>query len=266
MEIVEFAKAELSKFNDIKIDPGPHVYYDSLGTSYTSVTTFVEKYSIPFDKYNKALGYALRSDQDVQTVLNDWEYKGSYARTLGTEIHSVMEHLWKNEENVPNYDKMKEYDGMTMDFEYRRTVCEDLYSKMKGTYIPIANEIIVNDAALGLAGTIDFVAYNTKTDTVDILDWKTSKQFSVSSGSQRMKDPFCAFPNSNVSHYSLQLSLYKYIVEKHTNLKIGELRLFQIPKKGKTKTIKCYDMVDLIKSKLFGIETTTDGVIEYVKK
>lgn len=267
MEIVEFAKSELKKFNDIRIDPGPHIYYDSNQTSYTSVTTFVGRYSIPFDKNRKALDYAIRHGLNVKDVLDSWEFKGAYARRLGTEVHAVMEHLWKGDENEPDWKEIARYQGMREDFEYRSKICQELYDKMKNIYVPIANEIIVNDPALGLAGTIDFVAYNKRTDTVDILDWKTSKQFSVSGGSQMMKDPFSAYPNTNVSEYSLQLSLYKYIVEKYTDLKIGELRLFQIPGKGKMKTIKCYDLTDLIREKLFGAEMIgTDEFLEYVKK
>ena len=270
MEIVEFAKNELKKFNDIKIDPIPHIYEDSKKTTYTSVTTFVGKYSQEFPKERLALRCALRDGRTTADVIAEWDKKGAYARLLGTEVHAVMEHLWKEDKNEPNYEEMKKWDGMVEDFEYRKGICEDLYSKMRQIYVPIANEIIVNDPALGLAGTIDFVAYNRRTDTVDILDWKTSKQFSVSSGSKMMKDPFGAYPNTNVSEYSLQLSLYKYIVEKHTDLKIGELRLFQIPGKGKMKTIKCYDMVELIKKRLFGSEIINEEedclkILEYIK-
>lgn len=270
MEIVEFAKNELKKFNDIKIDPIPHIYEDSKQTKYTSVTTFVKKYSIEFPKERLAIRCALKDCRTVADVIAEWDMKGAYARLLGTEVHSVMEHLWKEDENEPNYEAMREYDGMIEDFKYRKSICEDLYSKMKQIYVPIANEIIVNDPALGLAGTIDFVAYNKRTDTVDILDWKTSKQFAIKSGKTTMKAPFDHFPNTNVSEYSLQLSLYKYIVEKYTDLKIGELRLFQIPKKGKMKTVKCYDMVDLIRKQLFGTEIITEEedplkILEFIK-
>lgn len=267
LEIIQHAKEELKKFNDISLEPVAHVYSDSTDTVYTSVTTFVKKYAKEFDKNRKALECALRNGRLVNEVLEEWEMKGAYARRLGTEIHSVMEHLWKKDENVPNWKLMDEFPGMKEDFEFRKGVCEELYGKMSDFYEPIANEIIVNDRALGIAGTIDFVAYNKKTESVDILDWKTSKSFSVKSGKNTMRAPFDTFPNTNVSEYSLQLSLYKYMVEKHTRLKIGELRLFQIPKTGKVKTMKCYDMVDLIRAELFSAELLSDGeIIEYAKK
>ena len=65
MEIVEFAKNELKKFNDIKIDPIPHIYEDSKQTKYTSVTTFVKNYSQEFPKAKLAVRCALRDGRSV---------------------------------------------------------------------------------------------------------------------------------------------------------------------------------------------------------
>ena len=270
MEIVEFAKNELKKFNDIKIDPVPHIYEDSKQTKYTSVTTFVKNYYHEFPRTKLAVTCAIRDGRPVDEILAEWDKKGAYARLLGTEVHAVMEHLWKGEENKPDYKAMGEYEGMVADFEYRKGICEDLYEKMSKVYVPIANEIIVNDPPLGLAGTIDFVAYNKRTDTIDILDWKTSKQFSMSNGNKMMKFPFDHFPNTNVYEYSLQLSLYKYIVEKYTDLKISELRLFQIPGKGKMKTAKCADLTDLIRKHIVGADLITEEnrdleILQYIK-
>ena len=42
--------------------------------------------------------------------------------------------------------------------------------------------------------------------------------------------------------YSLQLSLYKYIIEKNTNLKLGDSYIVWFNEKNETyKPIKCYD-------------------------
>ena len=123
---IEFAKEELKKFNDISIEPIAHKYSDSKGTVYTSVTTFVGKFAIPFDKCRMALKCALRDARPVNEVLDEWEQKGAYARCLGTEVHAVMEHLWKQDENKPDYDAMSKFPGMIEDFEYRKGICVDL--------------------------------------------------------------------------------------------------------------------------------------------
>jgi hypothetical protein len=63
-----------------------------------------------------------------------------------------------------------------------------------------------------------------------------------------MKDPFGHVISCNTAEYSLQLSLYKYILEKYTSLKIGELVLFQIPGKENPmpQVYRCMDFSQYI--------------------
>ena len=65
------------------------------------------------------------------------------------------------------------------------------------------------------AGTIDMLAYNLKKGCYSIIDWKTSKKFDQgNSFTPYMKPPFEHVLSCNTNEYSLQLSLYKYILEK----------------------------------------------------
>jgi len=100
------------------------------------------------------------------------------------------------------------------------------------------------------AGTIDALMYNTKKDCYSIIDWKTSKKFDTGNQySKYMKDPFGHVVACNTSEYSLQLSLYKYILEKYTSIRIGELVLFQIPGKENPmpQVYRCMDFSSQIK-------------------
>lgn len=47
----------------------------------------------------------------------------------------------------------------------------------------------------------------------------------------------------NINHYELQLNTYKAILEKHTDIKVGEMLLVQIPnkEKGLIETHQCKD-------------------------
>ena len=59
-----------------------------------------------------------------------------------------------------------------------------------------------------------------------------------------MKPPFEHLLSCNTNEYSLQLSLYKYILEKHTSIRISEMLLFQIPNKDNPapQVFKCMDL------------------------
>lgn len=64
-----------------------------------------------------------------------------------------------------------------------------------------------------------------------------------------MKAPFSTYDDCNCAEYSIQLSTYKAILEKHCpDIKIGEMVLIQLPKEGTDPDIfKCYDFSERIK-------------------
>lgn len=134
---------------------------------------------------------------------------------------------------------------MEEDFDFRKGRCKELFTKMKKVYVPIANEFIVYDQEHAICGTIDALMYNTKINGYSIIDWKTSKKFDQgNSFTPYMKPPFEHLLSCNTNEYSLQLSLYKYILEKHTSIRISEMLLFQIPNKDNPapQVFKCMDL------------------------
>ncbi len=181
----------------------------------------------------------------VPEVRAMWAYAGEYARTLGTEIHSVMENLWYRKDYAGNLEVMKKYDGMIDDFNERKQYCKTLYNKMARFYVPIKNEFIVYDVDNAICGTIDFLAYNNVKKCYSIIDWKTSKSFDMNNKKhEKLLYPMQDFDACNVNEYSIQLSTYAWILEKHCpSIKIGEMILFQIPKITTAPVIAtCNDM------------------------
>lgn len=181
----------------------------------------------------------------VPEVRAMWAYAGEYARTLGTEIHSVMENLWYRKDYAGNLEVMKKYDGMIEDFNERKQYCKTLYNKMARFYVPIKNEFIVYDVDNAICGTIDFLAYNKVKKCYSIIDWKTSKSFDMNNKKhEKLLYPMQEFDACNVNEYSIQLSTYAWILEKHCpSIKIDEMILFQIPKITTAPVIAtCNDM------------------------
>lgn len=101
------------------------------------------------------------------------------------------------------------------------------------------------------AGTIDFLAWNKKKQCYSIIDWKTSKSFDTGNNfGNYLKAPFEHIQECNTAEYSLQLSLYKMILEKYTSIRIQELILFQIPNKDNPmpQVYNCMDLSEQIKN------------------
>lgn len=231
------------------------------GTKFTSVTTFLRRFSKEKteEEWNEiALNCINSKDKKnekyngmtVKQVRDAWSYSGDYAKKLGTEMHSVMENLWYRKDYNGNRALMSNYEGMEQDFDERKVYCKSLYNKMRKMYVPIKNEFIVYDVDNALCGTIDFLAYNKVKKCYSIIDWKTSKSFDTSNvKGEKLLTPFTDFDACNVNEYSIQLSTYAYILEKHTSIRIGEMVLFQIPKASTAPTIcVCNDMRPYLKT------------------
>lgn len=103
------------------------------------------------------------------------------------------------------------------------------YIDLSGEIYP---ELIVFSEELGIAGTVDLLVYNTTTEKYDIYDWKTNKaivEFGYG-GKCGTKPATSHLPDCNFSHYSLQLSMYKYLLQNFHNVEIGNLTLLHLRK------------------------------------
>lgn len=234
-----------SVFAGLKFNPATHTYTDEYNTKFISCTQFENlfKFKKDWDAIRKK--YAEDHHVDEAEVKAKWEAAGKYATTLGTEVHSVMEYLWQGKDYPGNPEVFAKYPGMAEDFEARKKIATEMFKKMSVRFEPVANEFRVYDRDIKIAGTIDFIAWDKIEKNLVIIDWKSSKKFDKSSfkPGEMMSYPFNDYQDCNTNQYSLQLSVYKYIVEKNTGLKVGKLILFQLPKAGKyPESFVCHDM------------------------
>ena len=82
--------------------------------------------------------------------------------------------------------------------------------------------MIIYSKQLRIAGTIDVLALDKKTNQYHLIDWKTSKKIETSAfgGKVGIKPATNTIPDCNFYHYSLQLSLYRYLLEEYYGLSI----------------------------------------------
>lgn len=291
---------ELWKFRDIYFDEGPHVYTDSLGTKYTSVTKFVrvcgedpefdkhakefqEKYGMSYDdvyaifngsmkdvtwdsvygmlsckkedipeKLVKAIvsrdlyefcdilkwqsiaqRYADKHGRTVEDVQAEWDKNKDTAASMGTQVHAYMENLWKRKHYQP--------DVPVGDYEQVRKSGLEAYRGLCRRFVPIRNEFIVYKPEWALCGTIDFLCWDRGNDCIAILDWKTNKEIKKDNSYQKCIGPLEGLPDCNYIHYSAQLSTYKLLIERMTDLRVGELALVHLKRDG-WEYIPCMDL------------------------
>ena len=121
--------------------------------------------------------------------------------------------------NISNYENKKEIGWYKSNETWKKNEHNTFYS-----------EVIVYTKELGIAGTIDLLVYNSEQNMYHLVDWKTNKRIDKNSfrnkkgilpSSQHLDD-------CNFTHYSLQLSFYRYILERYYGLEIGSQTLFHL--------------------------------------
>ena len=125
------------------------------------------------------------------------------------------------------------------------------YEESYGKLVPMKSEIIVGDDELGICGMVDQLFWNNKTNELQIWDWKTNKEIKRNNRWQQFKEPLSHLDVCEFNTYSLQLSLYRYIIEKNTNIKLGDSYIVWFNEKNNNyEPIKCRDYREEVKAML----------------
>ena len=76
---------------------------------------------------------------------------------------------------------------------------------------------------LAIAGTIDVLMKNKNSGEYVLIDWKTSKRIDKKSfkGKKGIRKESSQIEDSKYNHYALQLSLYRYILEKYYGIMVA---------------------------------------------
>ena len=234
----------------IKFQKDGHKYWiDNNSENIISSTTFIKKFFKEFDsvsviknivnsfdyKENPEYKYYQMKPDDIK---NSWELNGQKARDLGTLLHEDIENYY-NEVKVINCK------FVTDEFKYfLNFVSENDHIKVYRTEWFIFSEIH------RITGSIDAVFENDD-GTLSIYDWKRSKDISFKSfNNEKGKYPLDSVLNTNYYHYSLQLNLYKTILERYYGKKIKDMFLIVLhPDNSNYEKIQVMNMqkeIDLI--------------------
>lgn len=196
--------------------------------SWTSVTKFIALFKPKFDSRAVAIKVSTNPNskwygKDPDVIVAIWEKEGARSIKIGNLYHGERETdvvslntLQRNGIDLPIFKPIMQ-DGLKYAPE----------QKLKDGIYP---EHMVYLKSAGICGQIDRAEIYE--NTVNIIDYKTSKEIKTTSGAGRNGDKYkmlhsCShLDDCNFNHYALQLSLYMYIVLKHNHhLKPGKLTL-----------------------------------------
>ena len=188
-----------------------------------SVTRLIEEYTNEFDSQAIAEKVAVRDNKSVQEVLDEWEYKNKFACEKGSTCHEYAQSLWSGEEwiykpfnnNCEEYQQaVKKICSQAIMFKY------DYQDRLEH----LADEYVIGSEEYDIASAIDHLFINKLTGGLVLVDYKTNSDIhKTEKYAKNMKVPLSHLKDYTLNHYYIQLSIYKYLVEKYTNLKIEEM-------------------------------------------
>lgn len=243
---MSFDYLELSKFNHLKYFDEPHKYFNTKGQEYISATTFIKKFKKEFQTQVMAEAYAAKRGLKVEDVLADWDLKRDVSTVKGTAVHNMAENWWNNK--AFPYDPSVAIKNFGLDIiKEKYDKCESLFKKFwadaSENLVPVKMELVVGDDEYMIAGMVDCLFWNKKSQMLEIWDYKTNKEIKTSNNfGNKMLHPISHLDECEMNTYSLQLGLYKHIIMKNTNLKIGNCYLIWINEANDNyKVMKCHD-------------------------
>ena len=188
-----------------------------------SVTRLIEDYCNEFDAEEVAERVALKEGKLVQEVLDEWKQKNEWACEKGSMCHQYIQDYWSNRIRRNNCVLLNEEEKMKIVgkiFQQGRNFYNDYNDRLEH----LADEFVIGSDEYDIASAIDHLFINKLTGGLVLVDYKTNSDIHKNEKyAKDMKVPLQHLKDMTLNHYYIQLSIYKYLVEKYTNLKIEEM-------------------------------------------
>ena len=234
----EYLKELNKAFGDFKFYENGHYYTYKDKPISIGATGLIEQYTQDFDSQAVAERVAIRDNKSVQEVLDEWEQKNKWACEKGHLGHCYVQETWEQLYPSPIW-----FDDEEKRIAINR-ICnqaDNFYNDYKDRLELIYNEYVIGSFEYDLASAIDALFINKLTGGLVLVDYKTNSDIHKNERyAKNMKVPLSHLKDFTLNHYYIQLSIYKYLVEKYTNLKIEEMFIVYF-----SENIKNYEIIEI---------------------
>lgn len=211
---------------------------------FTSVSQVLHSLEKPKDWKKIAKRYATKIGKTVAEVEADWKLENEKSVVRGKDYHAQMQDALNSNGIV----------------QRKNVICEVIFHSPsvhpEGDFVyqeqpdcKLANntvytEFMIWDEDSGICGMADEI--EVINDTIHVNDHKTNKEIKMEGfyvpnvGRERLLPPVAHLDDCNWNKYTLQLSLYMYLLwKRNKNLKVGKLTLnhVQFDKDGKVTRV-----------------------------
>ena len=229
---------------------------------FISTTTFIHTLFAPFDadsvitnmmnskKWTASKYYGMSREE----IKREWKNKDSQSSHEGTGLHHYIEMFMNqpvvlnDERRVTHLDLLEYYNSENQDYfvEIHNTREWNFFLTFVETHpdlCPYRTEWMIYDEECKIAGSVDMLYINDD-NTLSIYDWKRCMSIEKTSGWNKYGIVDCInhLPDTNFWHYSLQLNIYKRILERNYGVEISQLFLVKLHPDNKSKS---YEIIKL---------------------
>ena len=178
----------------------------------------------------------------AEEIEAEWNRNGREASSAGTAMHLAIEQFLNGSEHVilPHIKETPEW-RYFMNF----------WAEHGADLEPYRTEWEVWSADHKLAGSIDMVFRRKSDGKFLIYDWKRSKDIKTDNKFQVGLGPLSHLPDCNYWHYSLQLNVYRWVLENLYGLVIADMYLLILhPDNGNYRRMRLNRMDQEVKDML----------------
>jgi hypothetical protein len=230
---------EHERDKNIVFDEPSHTYtVHGSSAGYISCTGFIHSFFGHFDpdaiikkmmgspKWPQSPYYGMTAKQ----IKDKWAENGKNASEAGTAMHLAIEQYFNDAAHLIPKEVME-----TKEWAYFMA----FWNKFKDEIEPYRTEWEVYIHEIKLAGSIDGIFRSKKDGSILIYDWKRSKEIKMTNDFQSGLGPLSHLPDCNYWHYSLQLNIYRYILENYYGEKVSDMYLVILhPDQGTFKRMR----------------------------
>jgi hypothetical protein len=219
---------ELEVFNKFKFFEEDHHYECNGERVGMSVTRLIGEYENEFDRYGVAEKCSIKENRPIQEILDEWDYKANFACEKGSICHEYAQSLWSGEDWIyRNFDGSEKFE---MAVDTIQNQANNFFNDYEDKLEHLQDEFVIGSEEYDIASAIDHLFINKLTGGLVLADYKTNSvlkgyndALSNRKYTKKMKVPLHNLEDDALHHYYLQLSIYKFLLEKYTKLKVDEM-------------------------------------------
>ena len=218
----EYLKELNKAFGDFKFYEENHTYTYKGKPISIGATGLIGQYTQDFDADTIAERVAIKEGKSTQEVLDEWKYKNWIACKKGHLGHLYAQNIWQSINTLE--DIKRACMDVKTPLESILRQADNFYNDYKDRLEHLYDEYVIGSEEYNLASAIDHLFINKLTGGLVLVDYKTNSDIHKNERyAKKMKVPLSHLKDTTLNHYAIQLSIYKYIVEKYTNLKFEEM-------------------------------------------